>query len=227
MPMDFSQHRWLTCNVGLCNEHLRARGVQRGNYKSRTLPTIHYCTDNKKFGTIPAILSLFLVLEPTLTNMSRNTVRALPASQPPFLIRYSRVILFAQIDSAYVVFPQMEKKKSAGDSPSHRVLKFFTAIPVSHCSRHPKQHSAHIFEGSWPRATVYQITSRHKRKMLHIRTAPRSTIPGFGLPTTKVLLRIKSLAANRIPSAPLSQTTRLCRRQQQSPMPGHTSGATP
>ena len=35
-------------------------------------------------------------------------------------------MLLAQMDRAYVVFPRMEKKKRAGDKPSHLVLMFFT-----------------------------------------------------------------------------------------------------
>lgn len=85
-----------------------------------------------------------------LTKTSRNTVKALPegrkihharhrgihvstlspayapASQLPFLIRYSRSIDAAHIDAAYVTFPVIEKRNSAGESPSHRVLKFLT-----------------------------------------------------------------------------------------------------
>lgn len=58
-------------------------------------------------------------------------IKHLPANQPAFLIRYPRSILSAQIDHAYVVFPNIAKKKRAGDKPSHRVLKFFTTLRVS------------------------------------------------------------------------------------------------
>jgi hypothetical protein len=43
-------------------------------------------------------------------------------------------MLFAQIDSAYVVLPKIAKKNNAGDKPSHRVLKFFTRFKVQ-CER--------------------------------------------------------------------------------------------
>ena len=79
----------------------------------------------------------------TLTKASRKTVNALPAgqgvgtsvniryqglpaSQPALRIRYPGSVLFAQMDKEYVALPKIEKKKRAGDKPSHRVLKFFT-----------------------------------------------------------------------------------------------------
>jgi len=35
-------------------------------------------------------------------------------------------MLSLQMDSAYVTFPNIEKKKRAGDRPSHRVFGFLT-----------------------------------------------------------------------------------------------------
>jgi len=49
-----------------------------------------------------------------------------PANQLAFLMRYALSMFFTQMDNAYVVFPRIEKKKSAGDNASHRVLKFLT-----------------------------------------------------------------------------------------------------
>lgn len=56
----------------------------------------------------------------------RVRARASPAIQDAFTTRWCQSIDTARIDSTYVVFPAIENRKSAGDSPSHFVCKFLT-----------------------------------------------------------------------------------------------------
>lgn len=61
----------------------------------------------------------------------RKAISDSPASQLAFAMRCRLSRDAVQIESTYVTFPAIAKRKRASDNPSHFVLKFFTIVCLS------------------------------------------------------------------------------------------------